>query len=682
MPRLDEWNLAIAKVLTNDGSRESPVFLDISIEHLQRLGIEWTTDNLVSVVKQRYVTGERLDAALIRADSGWRGPHRASPPYLALLAVCVLAAADMARDDTRNWRVNNYYGRLRERLEIGGQGVPLNFDLLDALWEDLRRWLDESGVNSASITTHPNFPHVGYPVSQAVFPARDRNLLPEFFTEAELAPSDRISDEELLVLLRSWNRLRGAMRATTRDRINDEVWGSRIAGLVSAALKAWDGLLRDPTTGLRRLEVRINAFQRNSWRIVDLCLRGMRPVDVPREIICVDGLVLTVDPEIDSIFNGITVIDVAEALEYGGRWVAESDHCVFSLEARKVIPFHPDFELGGWWSCRRIQLHDDLFILAHQSVANDVASYLRELGLTPTRRDQGLPNGWVGFSEVRIHTTAAPHGTSDEILAILPHLTSRLRLEGGLKIDSRAYLSGDGPIARIELESATEARLDEKAIQLQSGSVELALQDLDIGVHKIQVGPASRSFVVVPDSFQALTKNRLGFPIELTRHDARLRAEEPEEAPLNTSRSRVWITGASVIEHEDDRGIRPAPTLLIRRSAHSVFLVGSARGEAIRIESDRRRPWLSRIDQTVGTQFFEARCSFQPRAVVKELDGVVTVEEISGAYEVSGEWIRDEPLWSELVVLLAAEGSAVRGSWDRAAWATIVYENGLAREKL
>ena len=79
----------------------------------------------------------------LRQVPGWR-KHGDSPPYIACLALTVLAASRMASDEEAGVHGNDYYARLNPLLyREPSEGQPSGFEQLARVWADLASWLDD-----------------------------------------------------------------------------------------------------------------------------------------------------------------------------------------------------------------------------------------------------------------------------------------------------------------------------------------------------------------------------------------------------------------------------------------------------------------------------------------------------------------------------------------------------------
>ena len=142
---------------------------------------EEAVDSITDVVRRCSVVRATLSGyfyAIERDGRTWKIAGAAdTPPFLHLLAVCVLGATRMGTGEVAP---HNYYYQLRELLHIDEPGTPRGFaDSLDYLWSLYTWWLDdllrgERGLSHRCRrrTSHPHREaHVSDPVPRLGRPA-------------------------------------------------------------------------------------------------------------------------------------------------------------------------------------------------------------------------------------------------------------------------------------------------------------------------------------------------------------------------------------------------------------------------------------------------------------------------------------------------------------------------------
>lgn len=130
----------------------------------------------------------------------WRSRGLSNPPFIAYLALFVLAAGLEG-----DFASHAYYPRLRSLLgEPHHTGMYPWFDRMWELWCDLEQWAtgDTHGsLGLFSVSFAVKWPHVGIPTAQALLTEAERHALPWFFSQAALDPTSPPSDTELNIAL-------------------------------------------------------------------------------------------------------------------------------------------------------------------------------------------------------------------------------------------------------------------------------------------------------------------------------------------------------------------------------------------------------------------------------------------------------------------------------------------------
>src|SRR4051794_35082640 len=131
------WNDAIAEEFFSPDDAGRPVYLAVDDNELEEIAAnadlgpkgQAAVEDFIQSVRAELRKGTHgLFRSFLRNAENWRG-ERPVPPYLGVLALCVLAASRMETDPEKGVFGNDYYSRLNELL--GRQiyaGRPENFD--------------------------------------------------------------------------------------------------------------------------------------------------------------------------------------------------------------------------------------------------------------------------------------------------------------------------------------------------------------------------------------------------------------------------------------------------------------------------------------------------------------------------------------------------------------------------
>jgi hypothetical protein len=253
-----EWNDALAAHFFRPGKAGQPVNLYTNEELISELGrpIGSGVSDFVSAVKQGppWATRDGLGQRAIQALEGWRDRGLRYPPYIAYLCMFVLAAGlegDFAQ--------HSYYPRLRQLLQLPGEGSIPSFHRMYELWEDLDQWAvfdkgGDLGVFKARVLG--GWIHVGYPIAQIVLSEGEQRALPEIFSRAALDPTSLPPAGELARMLRAHGagRLRARTLRLLQDRHDEERY-KVLLETVAEELAEWDGQVGEDApadTGTRK----------------------------------------------------------------------------------------------------------------------------------------------------------------------------------------------------------------------------------------------------------------------------------------------------------------------------------------------------------------------------------------------------------------------------------------------
>ncbi len=676
------WNRALIRRFLPPAGPGGLVYLSVSSDSLTELVDP--SDSFVDAVRARYFTSEgAVNTACVVADLRWRARGEPIPPYVGLLALCALAASEMATDGDLGVTGSNYYVRLNRLLGRDGVGAPPGFEVLRDVWCNLDDWLSDpsTGRGASTITTHPTFVHVGYPISQTIFPARDRRRLPDFFLAAGLEPSSGASAQEVLHHLRRWARPGCGLRELTIARIMDPAWEPMISAIALAELQRWDGLLRDER-GRVRADIVVNVLCALGGLQCDLYFWPRCPEGFPEEF---DAGSFTLKADGDGWYQALEGVAAARALDQGLSLVEKTGRRSLTLERRAVVPLHQDLDSGldGWAATRRIRLHEPLCLLVERSHVAEVERYLSAQGSSAVvSKPVGLPPGWALVRGARVSTGGvAPAGSSSDLTRILPRLDTTLAFDGGLSVSRWDYLVGEEPVVHLGLAEAGVMELDDLTQPMASGGLSLKLADLGLaeGDHRISVGPAVRRFRTLSgiEARAPAFAGRQAFVFTNHGHAPRLAALEPQAVDGPVGRGDRRLAGADIRVGTPGSLLMLREPILLRR-AHDAAVIGGVPGEIEVVTPPPRDAWLDRISPTAGQQFYEAIFPFDPWFVIyRNVDGAW----VEGIGEARAGALEDAPprgarlggeqeLWS--ISILAVDTTHVSPPDRHADWLRMV----------
>lgn len=245
-PTYMTWNDALASRFFNPGASGEQVYLYVTEEVVADVGnsiggadVEDFVDAVRSGPPGTTRTGHCQRALQIA--QGWREREFRYPPYVAYLALFVLAGGHEG-----DFAPHAYYPRLWELLGEPGEGSPPSFDRMIELWDDLETWSTRDcegklGIFEARIVG--NWIHVGLPLAQTVLTEAERAALPRIFGDAQLEPGPVPANRHLQRALVQWGR--ASLRARTLGALErgSESFKQALLDIVAEDFLAWDGQL-------------------------------------------------------------------------------------------------------------------------------------------------------------------------------------------------------------------------------------------------------------------------------------------------------------------------------------------------------------------------------------------------------------------------------------------------------
>jgi hypothetical protein len=525
------------------------------------------------------------------------------PDYIAFLAFCVLAASKMERDEDLSISSANYYVRLNALLGIDKQGRPNGFEQTIIVWEKLNEWLNTTkqgryGIATACPLNDLN-PYVGYPQSQCLIRAADRQELPAFFHWARLQPEDSPNVEWLKRMLYEWA---GMTTCTFSQRTRQLLCrghaniSQHVVSIVLLELQVWGGTI--PSNGTANsapqrplLHLRFDR-RRIHWRSYTLCEQA-------------------------SALGRYCV----ESLPCGPEWL-KHDTC---SRGEEVVVFgnHPD--LGEWTHLPRITPGYPSVLLIHQSHAQAVVDYLTRVAQDPgtVSSFSNLPTSWICLRGVVVtHNDATCHW---ECLKVQDDVT--IRLSGGLKLERAVYLAGFEPTADIFISDATVISSitlnDQKlSIQLQNGMNHIPLHDYcqSTGYHTLNIGERSKGFITRQAHGATLPPDELP-PIRyvLQKHGSQymMLQDSPILAETSVLDGQIHICGAIIHGDSADMPGTLPHLLLVPDGFKRYIVLGRTPGEFFLYpKADSRR--IIKFDPTLRKRNILLSIPFSPQWLIKQ----------------------------------------------------------------
>lgn len=245
------WNDLIASHFFRPDMGGLKVYLYATEDLIDELGRPFNADfqSFLRAVKTGppWVTrhNQGICQKALQAIEGWESHPLSFPPYIAYLALFVIAVGIEGGFDPRA-----YYPRLRQLLgEDRGSGQYPSFDRMADLWRDLEDWSnirEQGALGIFTFNTPDYWVHVGIPISQTLLTPYERKVLPSIFADAAIDPSSPPPDEQLALQILQYGRTQ--LRSQTLhllkgDEEHNREFRNALLEIVYDEIQLWDGSL-------------------------------------------------------------------------------------------------------------------------------------------------------------------------------------------------------------------------------------------------------------------------------------------------------------------------------------------------------------------------------------------------------------------------------------------------------
>ncbi|MDA0169816.1 hypothetical protein OJ998_12035 [Solirubrobacter taibaiensis] len=387
---------------------------------------------------------------------------RQAPPFVSGLSLLVLAASGMRHDEAAP--ANAYYARLAGIVGVGRTEF-LAASEIPGMFERLAEWLraDVGGRRGRLLLPGGGYKYVGVPINQCVFRAFDRAALADFFTDRLPAVRPEL---DVLAMLRAWPG-RHRLSAPATRLLHDPAAEDQVRAALSVVRDAWN-----PQVDWTQMRASVAGGRRFPGR-----------------------LRMRVTPEVELFVSSEADISVSLA---DGRWLSPGREAAVATSlldqlakasvrfstggTAVVLPFGGDtlyFEHQEEYGIVRVLSvqRDRAYVLSRDpAVHESLAEYEDE--------NAELPTGWRLFLRVAAEDLPSERKAPELKPLIAP------KLDGGLRVDRMAWLTGAGPMVRAgHLASPIEVKLDGESLgELEAGGcVFLPCADT-LKCHEVEVG--------------------------------------------------------------------------------------------------------------------------------------------------------------------------------------------------
>ncbi|MZE80343.1 hypothetical protein [Streptomyces xinghaiensis] len=452
------------------------------------------------------------------------GKQWQAPPSLPVLAASVLAASKMAADPDVSSA--NYYTRLAEVFRVGSPGRKQfvdSFPAVAAMWEQLHAWLEQFGGSrgQSTISSHPHWSRIGYPLSQALLRESDRRVLTRFFAASGVKPGspDEFPGQEVIRLLRLWTaRSDHGLSAPfhrelhhPRAGIGEDESGkaSVLEVLLERLVEHWDGTLYEPKHRKAAPLKLILADRGRKLEWAATAVEGLSETVVSST----RGESFRLFDPYGGLFAGLESLMVGPyQLSHGLD--LEGEELVLHWQGREVVFFTEDEYSGDYVSTSVFNPGEPHWILVADGMAPSVRETLTGLLGRKPREARGLVPGWTLFKNIDL-ADDVPIGSILQRKPVSAHFVPAVRrgtrFAHGLKIATRYgqhhYLAGGEPDLLLPRNlSSSEGRIvlcldgRTQAFAASAGLKPYPLREwkLEPGLHRIGADGHELSLTVSP----------------------------------------------------------------------------------------------------------------------------------------------------------------------------------------
>lgn len=467
------WNDALARRFFHPDVAGIPVYFFVTDDVITEVGRtigQGHEDFLVAVrAGPPGVTRSGHCQRALQVAGGWRDRGLEYPPYLAYLALFVLAGGHQGDNAPQA-----YYPGLWNLLGENRADMLPSFDRMLELWDDLEQWSvrdhgGELGVFEARIVGGKI--HVGLPLAQTILTEIERAALPRLFSDAELDPARAATSRELRRALTIHGHSHLQPRTMRALQNGPETFQEALVDAVAECFSSWDGSVPTATgdhpeggvlAGLRlclmvnrvagTIRASLRVYARRDYPDEPLEIAGL--TSEPLE--CAefhDGWSTPVgapgsggehEPDLGAWEAGLTGTDERA----GWRVRLEPAHVRVFVEGKASM-------LPGLVEVLELPRDAPFYIAFDETAAGPISEWLKSdcEGWTPLRIVTGLPLGWT-FGTVE--RASSDSGISNVRPGLGHPDRLAMRLVGGIRASGgNTYFSFAPPRLEVHGASAT-----------------------------------------------------------------------------------------------------------------------------------------------------------------------------------------------------------------------------------
>lgn len=521
----DMWQSKLSQVFFPMSQPDEPVIMFIDDEELSRFfpHLADPVESLRSAVlaELRQTDKSTIFDAIVRRLANWRrGPRNQAPPCLPLLAVTVLAGSRMRNDG--EFSKSAYYPRLVNLMTSGSNsltanGIQKHFDLVAEMWQVLDDWVENNQDFVGPSTIYQgSYSRIGYPLSQTLMKASDREQLSIFLQRRRVDRRSESSPEHLLGLLRLWlDKPRGFSKAFV-DLIQK---GSGNPLLLAVIAKLADEQPSDipAVAGKIRLDLSL-CIDPEDWSISWVI--PVNPRLHSQKLRTSNGALIAIqEPEYGTVYD-ISEGSLPEPISLmNHRFRAVGENAVVTKNLRQLWILRMEPSSGRWQSVSDVVPGEQHLLVVQQSDVPETDDLLSKSAATGHWKFRTVIfPGWSVYVDVSFNgpiglSTTGTFISVEELLKPAPNLRPKLRngLELRTVVGGRHFLSGGEPDLQLPEDPSKEfiqvrldGRLPATRVKPNGSLFPLRLAGpFDEGKHTVSVDDVTLDFFVHPSGSAA-----------------------------------------------------------------------------------------------------------------------------------------------------------------------------------
>ena len=382
-----DWNDKIAKYFFNNNNANKKVFLSVEKELITEIAKtdRKTFEDFIQAIKQGpnwfSDSNQKVAQRAYNTFKDWRNRNLTYPPYIAYLALFVLAVN--YNNEGSAFHENAYYDRLRHILgESDASGQYPSFNKMIDLWDDLEKWsLEEkkSEWGEFSPGIYGQKIHIGIPIYQVILTKEDKCKLPEFFWKMGWDSDSSPNDKELLESIKKYGK--EFFSKKTLKKVEDNNFSDILLERILDQLKYYDEDESASEGTISESEKRghiilcLDDIDQISG-IVKVYFRCKRFKGIPDEFMLKNENIEELKIE-SSISNVSKPIKNCPIVDWKKDFILKNEKYRFQYKGNKYKVFEKGRKLGlnGWIETRKAPLKEKFYLATDRELSSKVIKW-------------------------------------------------------------------------------------------------------------------------------------------------------------------------------------------------------------------------------------------------------------------------------------------------------------------